>query len=130
VNSPTNFAGVEGSVDASVPCSDGLDNDGDGAVDFGADPGCASADDPDGSERDSTGTYPCDDELDDDGDGYTDAPEDPACQGPSRRARSRRARRCHNDGQPALTSTPAILAPAGRSGRPDLHARRALAQHR
>jgi hypothetical protein len=83
VNSPTNFAGVEGSVDASLPCVDGLDNDGDGALDFGADPGCASADDPDRSERDSTGSYPCDDGVDDDQDGYVDAPEDPGCRSPS-----------------------------------------------
>lgn len=40
VNSPINFAGVEGSVDASQPCADGVDNDGDGAADHPADPGC------------------------------------------------------------------------------------------
>jgi hypothetical protein len=101
VNSPTNFAGASGSVDASVPCADGLDNDGDGAVDVGADPGCAGVVDPDGSERDSTGSYPCDDELDDDQDGYTDAPDDPACQGPgSPREQSECQDGVDNDGKP------------------------------
>jgi hypothetical protein len=41
-NSPTNFAGVEGSVDVSQPCDDTLDNDGDGYTDYPDDPGCAS----------------------------------------------------------------------------------------
>ena len=83
VNSPTNFAGVEGSIDVSTPCVDGIDNDGDGAIDFGIDPGCASADDPDHSELDTTGAFPCDDGTDNDADGYIDFPEDPACFDPS-----------------------------------------------
>jgi hypothetical protein len=78
VNSPQNFAGVLGSIDLA-PCDDGEDNDGDGEIDVGADPGCADAIDPDGSERDSTGSHPCDDGDDNDQDGYTDHPEDPGC---------------------------------------------------
>jgi hypothetical protein len=78
VNSPINFAGVEGSVDVA-PCRDGEDNDGDGAIDVDDDPGCASDVDPDGSERDASGALPCDDGEDDDGDGAADHPDDPGC---------------------------------------------------
>lgn len=42
VNSPTNFAGVEGSIDVSRPCDDTLDNDDDGYADYPDDPGCAN----------------------------------------------------------------------------------------
>jgi hypothetical protein len=83
VNSPTNFAGVMGSIDVSLPCDDGLDNDGDGAIDFPDDPGCASADDPDHSERELGGGSPCDNGDDDDDDGLVDHPEDPGCYDPT-----------------------------------------------
>jgi len=50
-------------------CSNGVDDDGDGLVDFvGADPGCWGA--ADLSER--SGTLPCDNGFDDDGDGRAD----------------------------------------------------------
>jgi len=65
---------------AGLPdCSDHIDNDGDGQIDFSADCmsapsaadcGCASADDD--SERDDTGAYPCDDGFDNDTDGRID----------------------------------------------------------
>jgi hypothetical protein len=48
-------------------CADGLDNDGDGAFDVGADPGCADANDP--SEKSS---LRCDNGIDDDLDGKID----------------------------------------------------------
>jgi hypothetical protein len=55
----------DGSGDAcDSPCADGLDNDGDGLVDFPDDPGCASPrwiEDPQ-----------CDDRVDNDGDGAVD----------------------------------------------------------
>ncbi|RIK94814.1 MAG: hypothetical protein DCC71_23115 [Proteobacteria bacterium] len=57
-------------------CENGLDDDGDGAVD-GADPGCAGASDPD--ERSALA---CDNGLDDDGDGRADV-ADPGCGAPS-----------------------------------------------
>jgi uncharacterized repeat protein (TIGR01451 family) len=57
-------------------CSDGFDNDGDGLVDFPADPGCSSPSD--GDERDPQ----CSDGLDNDTDGFTDWPADPECTGP------------------------------------------------
>jgi hypothetical protein len=43
VNSPTNFAGVEGSIDVSRPCDDTLDNDADGRTDYPDDPACRDA---------------------------------------------------------------------------------------
>jgi hypothetical protein len=60
---------------AAVPqCSDGIDNDGDGAVDL-ADFGCDSATDSDESNPKSK----CENGVDDDGDGLTDFPTDPGC---------------------------------------------------
>ncbi|MCC6554239.1 MAG: DUF11 domain-containing protein, partial [Polyangiaceae bacterium] len=55
-------------------CNDGLDNDGDGLVDYPADPGCESALDPD-----ETDVPQCSNGLDDDGDGLADYPADPSC---------------------------------------------------
>ncbi len=54
-------------------CSDGLDNDGDGTIDFPADLGCSSA--ADGSEV----SVACSDGIDNDGDGRIDFPDDPEC---------------------------------------------------
>jgi len=56
-------------------CNDGLDEDGDGFVDYPADLGCASS--LDSSERSSS--LVCDNGLDDDGDGVIDYPKDPGC---------------------------------------------------
>lgn len=50
-----------------VDCNDGLDNDGDGAVDAD-DPGCSSTDDP----TEKNPAEPCDDGIDNDGDGRID----------------------------------------------------------
>jgi hypothetical protein len=58
------------------PCADGLDNDGDGLVDFPADPGCANAGD------NNEANPQCADGLDNDGDGLRDFPADPECSGP------------------------------------------------
>jgi hypothetical protein len=65
VNSPTNFAGVEGSVDVSRPCDDTLDNDDDGYADYPDDPACRDASWP---REDSQ----CQDGLDNDGQLGTD----------------------------------------------------------
>ena len=56
-------------------CADGLDNDGDGRVDYPADPGCTSRQD------DSEADIPpaCADGKDNDGDGLVDYPADPGC---------------------------------------------------
>jgi hypothetical protein len=69
-----------GPVIEVAACDNGVDDDGDGLVDFGTgatnDPGCASPNDL--SENDPT--LPCDDGVDNDGDGYVDYPADPACR--------------------------------------------------
>jgi hypothetical protein len=77
LDSRTSFGGSD--IDAVInggplPCSDGLDNDGDGLTDFGADPGCDAA-----GDFSETGTAPCDDGADNDGDGLIDYPSDPVC---------------------------------------------------
>ena len=61
-------------------CSDGRDNDRDGATDHPGDTGCISAED--GSEF---AVASCDDGYDDDHDGRTDFPRDPGCSGSSDR---------------------------------------------
>jgi hypothetical protein len=58
-------------------CSDGLDNDSDGYVDFGGDPACDSASDNTEAPLDS---HECNDGLDNDGDNLVDG-EDPGCNG-------------------------------------------------
>jgi len=71
-------------------CSDGVDNDGDGRIDFGNDPGCTGPTDDDetdardaddggrGGDRDR-GDAECEDGRDNDGDGLVDFPNDPGC---------------------------------------------------
>jgi hypothetical protein len=56
-------------------CDDDVDNDGDGLVDYPADPGCTAADA-------RTENPACDNGLDDDGDGLIDL-ADPGCWGAS-----------------------------------------------
>ena len=61
-------------------CEDGIDNDGDGKIDFPADPGCSSAKDDD--ETDAAAAQKkaeCEDGRDNDGDGKIDFPDDPGC---------------------------------------------------
>lgn len=60
-------------------CDDGLDDDGDGLIDFPEDPGCAFANDP--SEK--TSAFECDNGIDDDGDLAIDFPADSGCLHPS-----------------------------------------------
>jgi hypothetical protein len=57
-------------------CNDGLDNDGDGASDYPADPGC-------GSRSANTERAQCNDGLDNDGDGRIDGPLDVGCRAPA-----------------------------------------------
>jgi hypothetical protein len=68
--SPPDLAVIRVEVEEPSPaCSDGIDNDGDGSVDFlGGDPGCDT--EGDGSER--SAALPCDDGADNDGDGGVD----------------------------------------------------------
>ena len=63
-------------------CNDGIDNDGDGLIDFPNDPGCTSPDDDDETDDCQTTklTCPqCGDGIDNDGDGLIDYPADPSC---------------------------------------------------
>ncbi len=62
-----------------MQCNDGIDNDGDGKIDYPEDPGC------DFSTDDSEDTAPkpqCKDGRDNDGDGKMDYPDDPGCIAP------------------------------------------------
>lgn len=60
-------------------CNDGLDDDGDGLIDFPDDPGCADAND--SNERGPD--FVCDNGLDDDLDGLIDFPADDGCLSPT-----------------------------------------------
>lgn len=62
-----------------VECHDGLDNDGNGLIDFPYDPGCEAMGDQ--AERAVEERPECDDGLDNDGDGLIDWPADPGCAG-------------------------------------------------
>ncbi len=61
--------------DQPAQCRDGIDNDGDGLVDYPDDPGCY--DEYDDFEGDAT--TECQDGIDNDWDGYVDYPEDNGC---------------------------------------------------
>ena len=72
--------------DARLPaCSNGIDDDCDGKIDRGDDPGCSSNED-----DDEHGTKRCDDGIDNDSDGFTDfhvagcgtQASDPQCEKP------------------------------------------------
>jgi probable HAF family extracellular repeat protein len=57
-------------------CNDGIDNDGDGHIDWPDDPQCTS-------RGDRSETPDCSDGIDDDGDGLVDYPADPKCSSPA-----------------------------------------------
>lgn len=59
-------------------CSDGVDNDGDGLIDYPNDPGCSSSTDNDEYNAPPP-TYQCSDGIDNDGDGLIDYGNDPGC---------------------------------------------------
>lgn len=61
-------------VEPAKICADGQDNDGDGLIDFPADPGCFAADD-----SNETDPAVCSDGKDNDGDGLIDFPSDKGC---------------------------------------------------
>ena len=68
-------------------CRDGVDNDGDGKIDFPNDPGCTDPMDDDETDTCAMGPGPgcpeCGDGIDNDGDGLTDYPSDPSCKSAS-----------------------------------------------
>ncbi len=57
-------------------CANGIDDDGDGKIDYPNDPGCTSASD--NNETDSV--YKCSDGIDNDGDDVIDYPYEPGCE--------------------------------------------------
>jgi hypothetical protein len=65
---------VVAALGGTTACNDGIDNDGDGLTDFGADPGCASL-----RDDDESGPAACNDGDDNDGDGLSDL-DDPGCE--------------------------------------------------
>lgn len=67
------------SLTSTPGCSDGLDDDLDGLVDFPADPGCDDASD----TSEQSPALECDDGLDNDGDGFIDHTQDPECTSPT-----------------------------------------------
>jgi hypothetical protein len=72
------------SATGSAACSDGLDNDGDGTIDWPQDGGCRSAD----ADTEQPATA-CADGLDNDSDGAIDWPADTDCYGPNDTVESR-----------------------------------------
>ncbi len=62
----------------SAACSNGLDDDGDGKIDYPADPGCSSTADTNEYNAPPAAAA-CANGLDDDGDGKIDYPADPGC---------------------------------------------------
>ena len=79
-NTANGFACMDlggGPICVAGQCSDGMDNDGDGAVDYPLDPGCD--DFADNDETDPAVAPQCADGLDNDGDSLTDYPMDFGC---------------------------------------------------
>lgn len=84
VEGDTSSSGGSGDGGGDVAdCNDGYDNDGDGFIDYPADPGCTSTSDTSEVNSDSGSDPACSDGIDNDGDGYIDYGSDPGCSGPS-----------------------------------------------
>jgi CSLREA domain-containing protein len=73
------FSNCEPGGPPATQCSDLVDNDGDGLIDYPADPGCESAAD-DSESPDPPPPPQCSDLQDNDGDGLIDYPADPGCE--------------------------------------------------
>lgn len=79
-------AGLDMAVDAmpdlgmQAECGNGVDDDGDGLVDYPLDPGCETFFDSDEADPDQPA---CGNGVDDDDDGNTDHPDDPGCATPA-----------------------------------------------
>ena len=88
-------------------CDDGVDNDGDGLIDYQADgtgdPGCT-----DPTDTGEQGAAACDDGLDNDGDGKIDSSltgaGDPGCSQPGRHERERHATPATTDSTTTATA--------------------------
>ena len=77
-DSATVWINVDDGNSTSYQCSDNLDNDGDGLIDYPNDPGCSNPYDDDETNNNPP-VYQCSDNLDNDGDGLIDYPNDPGC---------------------------------------------------
>ncbi len=81
-SSPTSCVKTDWAPGGAFQCNDTVDNDGDGLIDYPADPGCSNATDNDESNGGTTGgpgTPACRDGRDNDGDNLVDYPSDPGC---------------------------------------------------
>ncbi|HZH77483.1 MAG TPA: hypothetical protein VEY88_15775, partial [Archangium sp.] len=85
-------------------CGDGVDNDGDGRVDYPEDPGCTGP--LDAEEDDPPVPLACANGVDDDGDGLMDWPEDPGCASRSGFTESGDGESCQSPAELVLASTP------------------------
>ena len=102
-------------------CLDGVDNDGDGRVDFGEDFGCDSPYDP--SERTTPGVIACDDGVDNEAtpDGLIDFPADPGCAHPLQMTESPGCQDGRdNDGDGGIDFDGGLSALGYVAGAPDL----------
>jgi cytochrome c553 len=79
-NAPSNCD--NGTPPPVAQCADGIDNDGDGLIDFPADPGCTDANDNDEFNAPPPPVAQCADGIDNDGDGLVDM-ADPGCSSPA-----------------------------------------------
>jgi fibronectin type 3 domain-containing protein len=75
----SNWNGPDAGFVAVFQCSDGIDNDGDGYMDFPGDPGCDAAED----VSENSALLTCDDGADNDSDGAVDYPADIGCKDPN-----------------------------------------------
>jgi len=83
VSAPTPPSGGGGGGSPSYACSDDLDNEGDGLVDYPEDPGCEDAKDRNEyNDPIVVIVYSCSDGIDNDTDGLIDFPNDLGCQNP------------------------------------------------
>jgi hypothetical protein len=115
---PPSLAGPRGIAKAVSQCRDGIDNDGDGLIDLGSDPGCTSPND--NAELDNLPQ--CADGSDNDQDGLIDFPTDPGCDSPTDILESIRAStQCadgldnDNDGWIDFPDDPGCFSPADNS---------------
>ncbi len=72
----------ESNICTATDCNDGVDNDGDGNIDFPNEPGCISIDDNDETDAcpSGAGCPECSNGVDDDGDNLVDFGNDPGCE--------------------------------------------------
>jgi len=72
----TDYDSIVSTYTSSCPCSDTVDNDGDGLIDSPADAGCSA----NSTTQDTREDYECDDGVDNDGNGLIDfSGSDPGC---------------------------------------------------